>query len=179
MSFYFFVASLPALHLGAPVPMPLAEFRAEVARLLPAETAVELEAVLRGDGPAARSVFARSWFALQVQLRNAVVHTRAARRGVDEVPFLRPQSGISLYLQDAVVAAYGKPNPLERELALDRIRWEAADEMARAEPFREPTVLAYGLQLQMMERWAALQDKAGQEALLRAVQQVREAAASG
>lgn len=177
MSFYFFVASLPALHLGAPRSVALADFRAEVARLLSAETAAELDSVLQGNRAAARSAFAQAWFELQVQIRNAVVHTRAARRGVDEAPFLRPQAGIRLYLQDAVVAAYGKPNPLERELALDRLRWEAVDELARPEPFGEATVLAYGVKLQLMERWAGLSDEAGQQALLQTVQQVRAAAA--
>lgn len=176
MNFYYFVASLPALKLGEPAPMGLAEFRAEAARLLPPAAVAELGSLLGGDRAAVRSSMATRWFDAETQLRNAVATVRAARRGVEVGPHLRPHGGFSARLEQVVAEAYGKPNPLEREMALDGQRWSMADELARATPFGLEAVLAYGLKLQLVERWAALQDEAGRTALREAVQQVRDRA---
>lgn len=174
MSFYYFVASLPALNLSAPPAMPFATFRAEVERLLPPSVGRELDALL--EGRSADSAFAQDWVDHEVQLRNAVVRTRAARRDEDAVPFLRPAHGFQLAVEQSVNEAYGKSNPLERELALDQVRWNAADELSRASAFGLEAVLAYGLKLKLAERWAGLTDQAGQTALLDAVKRVREEA---
>lgn len=178
MSFYYFVASLPALALEAPAPMRLDEFRAEAARLLPADAVRELEAVLAGRAAQATSDFARRWFAQATQIRNAVAAVRAGRRGVEAAPHLRPHAGFSAYLDQAVAEAYGKPHPLERERALDRLRWEVLDELVRPEPFGLAAVLAYGLKLGLAERWTPLTDEAGRAALLDTVKRVREAGAA-
>ena len=175
MSYYYFVASLPTLTLGAPASASLADFRAEAVRLLPAETVAELEAVLQADHGSARSTFAARWFAAETQLRNAVARTRAARRGVEALPFLHEHAGFSVQIEQAVTEAYGRGNPLERELALDRLRWAQLEELSRESPFGVEAVLAYGLKLQLVERWAGLTDEAGQAALQAAVKQVREA----
>jgi hypothetical protein len=173
VSFYYFVASLPALTLAAPPPQSFAAFRAEVARLLPPSVGRELDAVVAGGAPGAGSGFASAWHDHEVQLRNAVARARALRRNEEVAPFLKPCRGFSLAIEQAVGEAYGKPNPLERELALDQIRWSSADELARTEAFGLEAVLAYGVKLKMVERWAALSDEAGRIALLAAVKQVR------
>ena len=177
MSFYYFVASLPTLELGAPAPTSLAAFGDDVARLLPAEVSTEFQALLRGEGAAARSSLATRWREAETQVRNTVARTRAARRGVDGGAYVKPQQAFSVFLEQAVAEAYGKPNPLERELALDRFRWNFLDELVRASPFGLEAVLAYGLKLRMVERWQGLQDEAGRAALLETVKHVREVAA--
>ena len=177
MSFYYFVASLPTLELGAPAPISVAAFGDEVVRLLPAEAAAEWQALQRGDGSSAASAFAARWRDTEAQLRNTIARNRAARRNVEVTSHLRPQTSFSVYLEHAVAEAYSKPHPLERELALDRFRWNFLDELVRTSPFGLEAVLAYGLKLRLVERWQGLTDEAGRAALREAVQRVREAAA--
>lgn len=177
MSFGYFVASLPTPALGAPAPLSLAQFRADAARLLPRDAVAEMDAVLAGDRSAARSAFAAQWFDVETQLRNAVARTRAARRDVEAAPYLHPHGGFRVSIEDAVSSAYAKPNPLEREMALDRARWSAADEFSLFEPFGIGAVLAYAVKLRIAERWASLSDDAGRSALEDAVSRVRGAAA--
>lgn len=177
MNFYFFVASLPTLKLGAPSPVTLEAFRADAARLLPLAVANELDDLLLARSP--NSSFARAWHEQDVQLRNAVALFRASRRDDDAPPRIEPSRNYNVWLDRAVAEACGKSNPLERELALDQVRWNTADELSRETPFGLAGVLAYGLKLKLVERWAALTDDAGQAALLQAVKSVRDAAKDG
>lgn len=175
MSYYYFVASLPALVLGAPPPWTSAQFESDAARLLPPDAAAQLRAMGEGrDVPG--DAFVARWRDHETQLRNAVARTRAARLGMDAAPHIRPHGGFSASLEMAVVDAYAKPNPLERELALDRCRWQFLDDAARPAPFGFPALQAYALKLRMAERWAAMTDEAGRRRLQDAVAAVRKAA---
>ena len=52
-------------------------------------------------------------------------------------------------------------DPLERELALDRLRWTLLDELAVSQAFGFQAVLAYGLKLRLAEKWAAMDEAEG------------------
>lgn len=177
MTFYYLIASLPALSLGAPPPMTVAGLLEDVRRLADPVTADELAALVTGDGSSAYSALAARWRAAQTQLANALARTRAAQLDVDPAAHLRPHEGFSTYIEMAVLDAYAKPHPLERELSLDRFRWSLLDEWAREQPFGLEALLAYGLKLKLVERWAALTDEAGRTRLAETVKTVREALA--
>ncbi len=174
MRYYYFVAALPAVSLTAPPPMRPDEYRAEARRLLDPSDADELDALMDGDGAAARGAPAARWRAANTQMRNACARIRASQLDVDAAPHLRPHAGYSNYIEQAVVEAYAKPEPLERELSLDRFRWALLDDWAREAPFGLEAALAYGLKLKLAERWARLTDGAGRARLLETVQRVRE-----
>lgn len=176
MSYYYFVASLPALSLGAPPPLDRARFEADAARLLSPEDVLRLRTLADGEGDDA---FAARWRSMETQLRNAAARVRAARLGVDAAPHLRTHAGFSVHLEAAVTDAYAKPNPMDRELTLDRFRWQFLDEASRGDPFGFAAVQAYALKLRIAERWAALTDEAGAQRLQEAVAAVRKAAAPG
>lgn len=175
MSYYYFVASLPSLMLAAPPPWSQEEFLAEARRLLDRDAVQEVEAILEEGAPRARSAFAARWRALDAQLRNAVARQRAARIDTDPAPHMRPHEGFSVYAEQAVVEAFAKPNPLERELSLDRFRWAMLEEWAREAPFGLPAVLAYALKLKLSERWGRYTDEQGRERLTETVRAVRSA----
>lgn len=175
MTFYYLIASLPALSLGAPPPMTVAGLLEDVRRVADPEAAAELAALVADDASSARSSLAARWRAAQTQLGNALARTRAARLDVDPAAYLRPHEGFSNYLEMAVLDACAKPNPLERELSLDRFRWSLLEEWAREQPFGLDALLAYGLKLKLAERWAALTDEAGRTRLAETVKNVREA----
>lgn len=178
MSYYYFVASLPTLALGAPPPLTSLRFEAEAARLLPPHDAAHLRDLAAGRFPPG-DAFATRWQQAETQLRNAVARTRAARLGIDPAPHLHPHGGFSQYIEAAVVDAYAKPHPLERELALDRFRWQFLEEGARTTPFGFPALQAYVLKLKLVERWAALSDEAGRARLQDAIAEVRSKARAG
>ena len=176
MSYEYFAASLPALRFGAPPPMePAALLESARANLAPGDFAA-LEAVLAGrDGPG----FAAAWHALDSQIRNAVARARAARRnaaagagnpGSDAGRFLRPHAGWSASAERGVSAAFGETDPLERHLALARLRWDLAGEEARVglDPFSAAAVCAYGVRLSILADLAKNDPTAGLARLRRA-----------
>jgi hypothetical protein len=164
MNYEYLVASLPMLFFGDPPPFSSKAFRFRCAGVLSAADGAILEAVMDGR-PAAGKAAAAQWTARETQLRNAVVRARAAKWGVDPRPQLRDHAGYDGSVAQAVVDAYAKPTPLEREQALDRCRWRVADEIALREPFGFGAVLAFAVKLLIAERWAGLKDEAGVQAV--------------
>ena len=130
MKYYYLVASLPVLALGEPAPCTAAEFRARCEGVLSPVDARELRGLLEGRAGEAQSAFARGWFAADTQLRNAAARLRATPMAVEAKGFLREHPGFTAALEKAVVDAFAKPHPGERELELDRCRWLVADELA-------------------------------------------------
>lgn len=59
---------------------------------------------------------------------------------------------------------WGRLNIVERERALDGIRWAKADELRGFDTFGLPTVMSYLVKLGMVERWSRLDAASGREA---------------
>lgn len=165
MSYYYIVASLPTLALGEPPPFDGAGFLRQSANVLEAGDLAELALVLEGREAEGCSAFSREWVNSEAQLRNAVARTRAAKLSVEVRPYLRDHAGYDVSLEKGVADAYAKPNPLERELALDRLRWKRLEDLAARDPFSLSAVLAFAVRLRLAARWAAMQEAAGQAKL--------------
>lgn len=163
MNCYYLVASLPTLALGDPPPWPSGETAARCANMLDEAQVAELRLFLEGREGEASSGFARQWRNADTQLRNAVARVRAARHSLEARPHLREHEGFDVSLEKGVADAYAKPNPLERALELDRLRWKLLDSLVLNEPFGFSAVLAWALKLRMVERWAALTEKEGRK----------------
>ena len=100
-----------------------------------------------------------AWNAKEGQVRLAVARRRAARLGVPppEVPAVVADTRI----EPAVNAAFEEINPLRREQALDRLRWQLVDEMQGVQPISENVVLAYAVKLRLALRLQSLDETAG------------------
>ncbi len=158
---WYLVASLPYLRFGEKPPMDVAGFRAACAGHLSTEEIAAVEAILENRQPLAG--VAQTWWAGEVQLRNAVVRVRAKNRGTEAARFVHPHEGFSVTIEKMVADAFARPNPLEQEAELDRARWALADELAITDPFGFAAVLAFAVKLRIAERWAGLDEAAGQE----------------
>lgn len=157
--YWYLVASLPTLRLGEKPPMDVAAFRAACAGHLSDSEMETVAAVLENREPSAGA--ASSLWNSEVQLRDAVVRVRAKTRGTDAAHFLRPHDGFSVSIEKMVTDAFTRPNPLEREMELDRARWALADELTLTDPFGFPGVLAFAAKVRLAERWAAMDEEAG------------------
>lgn len=162
-TYYYLVASLPALAFAAPGEMSCDAFVALCGEHLSVADHAELTALLAGRYDEVRTEFSRGWLDADRQVRNASVRARALRLGVDEKRFLREHRGFRVAAETAVNEAFARAHPLDRELALDRFRWNLADEWSLGEPFSLEAVLAYGMRLAINERWRGLTPERGRE----------------
>jgi hypothetical protein len=76
---------------------------------------------------------------------------------------LRPEPGFDGSLDRAVGEAFLRPSPIERERALDSVRWAQAEALGGYNPFAIEGILAYAVKLKLACRWAALDEEAGRQ----------------
>lgn len=176
MSCYYLIASLPRLTLDGKPPLSPEDFKSRCRAQLRGRDATAAERLCNGPdfgdpGGSADHPFTAAWQARETQLRNAVARARAARRKTDAAGSIRDHAGFDVYIEDAVESAFDLPTPLDREKALDRLRWTILDELAGVAPFAPSVVLAYAVKLRLAGRWAALDEE-------RALQRVETALAA-
>ena len=167
--YYYLVSSLPGQVFSAPAAMDRHVFVDECRRILVDQDRLEFDALMEGRIDDVRTPFGRSWIDSDRQMRNAIARARAIRSGVDEKKYIREHGGFRVDIESAVDDAYSRPNPLERELALDRFRWNLADELSRHDPFGLATILAYGVKLEINAHWQSLTPEGGAASLERLV----------
>lgn len=122
----------------------------------------------------ARDGFTREFFAADLQLRNAKV--RYLNKALE-----RPEDQDVMKIEDAPEVAsaaridkiFTGDNLLERERAIDNFLWETADQITLMMNFKLANILAITAKLCIIERWLALDDKAGRELLSQLVTGIR------
>ena len=161
MNLEYFISSLPLLAYGQPVPLAERDFREACATGLDGALAASVRQLLDGlqPGEAPASPWVASWQAKEGQVRAAVARRRAARLGVP--PPETSDAVADTRIEPAVNAAFDEINPLRREQALDRLRWQLADEMQGVQPISENVVLAYAVKLRLALRLQSLDAAAG------------------
>jgi Protein of unknown function (DUF2764) len=170
MNYYFLAASLPALSLDQPAPLTAQRFRALCdGQLAPGDAAGLAELDAPPDAPA-HHPFVALWHAREAWLRNTIVRARAARLQSPAERWIRADSYADTFIQHGVHAALARPDPLEREMALDHLRWQVLDELAGFNPFAAAAILAYAIRLRLVERWTRLRAADGAAALQAALQ---------
>ncbi|MGI6390243.1 MAG: hypothetical protein ACOX7Q_08600 [Kiritimatiellia bacterium] len=127
MSVIYLLSSLPTLQLDAPAPITTEAFVAACRDQLSAADAAAAEALL--TDAACDHPFVTTWRDRDTILRNAAAYQRARLAGTDASRWLRPEQGCDTRIGNLVEDAFDEKDPLQREKALDRIRWLVAEEL--------------------------------------------------
>lgn len=162
MSYYYLVSSLPGISLDAKPVLGLKEFRSSCEDQLDDADLEALNCILDFNKPQVDHIFVNMWVARETQLRNASAKLRAAKQNKDAVGYLHDHTGFDVEIEESVEVAFNNSNPLERERALDKIRWKTLDELSGTDPFSINAVLAYAVKLTLAERWSAMNQEQGQ-----------------
>ncbi len=163
MGYYFLVASLPMLSFEAPPPMTVDEFLSQCDQQVTPRDLSLISNALSGETDKKAHGWLREIDERERQLRNAIVRERATRLGQDAVPHLVSTTGHDVSLAHAVSEAFGRSDPMEREKALDRLRWQGMEDAAGYDPFTLRALVVYGLKLTIAARWAGITLEAGRE----------------
>lgn len=132
--------------------------------------------------------FVAAWLPFERDLRNLIAALNARWRQLDPGPklvdgaalaealTLRPQArdfGLSAdyFFLTELLEAYDLPNLLERERAIDLLRWRHAEALNAFSYFTADVLIGYLVRLQLLERWAKLHPERGAEVLRRLIDQ--------
>lgn len=165
MAYYSLVASLPHLQIGDEPPFTTEEYIADCAQWVTRQEADILRKVLLQEPDIAPCPLCKAWNSIETQIRNASARLRGQRLGVECRDDLRPHEGYSGEIEDLVKDAFSRNDPLEIEEELDRARWKLADGLVGLKLFEFEKVLAYGIQLKIVERWNRMDVHVGKEKL--------------
>ncbi len=161
--YYYLVASLPPLVLGTPAPFTPEEFRFNCQGVLSKPHLDELDAILAGNTRDSTEQFTMRWHDIDTEIRNVCARIRAGREGIDESPYTQSVTEYSVAVEHSVTDALSKANPMEQELALDRVRWRALEELGKENSFGLDAALAFALKLRIAMRWSKMTEEAGRE----------------
>ena len=148
----FLISSLPAVPFDGPAPLSLADFLARCRAELGFEPLSDADT----------SATARKWRDLDTQMRNAAANERAKALGLDTAKYRRETPGCSIYWQNRIAAAFSETDPLRRQTLLDKVFWDAADDLVPpASPLSAATAYAYRIRLEIAARRAAVSKEEG------------------
>lgn len=166
--YYYLVASLPHVSFDAPPPITPAELLRMGEGQLSSTDSSDLRSIVEGhqeevDNPAFRGYVARD-----TQMRVALARLRAARAGADASEHQHPFAGFDRDVERVAAEAMTLPDPLQRELALDRYRFWMLEGLSLPSSFDSIVVLSYAARLLIVERRFTF-DAARGTALLRRI----------
>lgn len=143
MTIDYIVASLPALVFDQPPAISWAKF-----------------ASLCADaGRKADELGGAEWSDLETQIKNAVAVARGGARWV------RNAEGCSVYWRTKVAHAFQEKDVAKREEILDRIRWDAAEELTDlTSPLGAGALATYAVRLKIALKRAKISTEAGSAA---------------
>ncbi len=161
MEYVYFVASLPALTLTGAPPLSSPDLVAAAGGVLRDDHWQDLRALVEDRPRDACSPEARELVAAETRLRSALARLRARRAGVEPGAAARKLEVPDARAADVAARAMALDDPLERELLLDRYRWELLDAAAAFPAFGVQAVFAYALKLRLAEKWSAMSEDSG------------------
>jgi hypothetical protein len=161
----YLAAALPVCTLGDTPPLSLHVFSVQCSGILSREELHELDLILHNRFSKGHTHFGQAWTALNTQMENEMAALRA-QRWQAHPPLPRLHSGFSLEASRLVHEAFNRDTPLQMEWTLDQGRWKLAQGLIPADrPLGLERILAFGIQLQLMHRWAGMDVDSGRKRL--------------
>ncbi|MBR1870520.1 MAG: DUF2764 family protein [Kiritimatiellae bacterium] len=108
------------------------------------------------------SKVAAKWLDLETQIRNAICEERAKAQGKDAAKWKRAAEGCSLYWRNRAAAAMAERDTAKREAAVDRVLWDAVEDLVpAASPLGVEALFAYSVRLGIARKRAKISAQEG------------------
>jgi len=163
MSVAYLLSSLPSLELGMVAPFSVEEYRRRCDGMGGVNLS-DFDAVVAGV--AGSHPFTTKYANVLIEIKNATAAFRASKWEGENIRISEHSYlGYHVNLHQKLAEAINIQNPLEREIAFERARWQMVDELAGIEYFSEAKAYAYIVKLQINNRIASLNEDAGKTAV--------------
>ncbi len=177
-SYYYLLSSLPLLRWGTRPAVADGDFLAQCEGQIPLAALAELRAVsLEPGGDHSPAGTETAWHAWDDYIRNLLVRARASHQHRDPAPMLRPEADVFPTERREVDELLANDNPLERERALDHLRWRRLDSLEAGHPFDFDRLVVYRLKLLLLDKWTRFDSETGARNLAELVEAGLEQAA--
>ena len=125
-----------------------------------------------------KNEFIRAYFDFDARLRNMKVNYLAKRLGKngDDYQVEMPEADFEEEAQ--IRAILENTDFVAREQQMDELKWEKASDIARLDYFNMNTILAFLVKAKVVQRWAELDLKKGEEMFRKLVQEIRGTSAN-
>ncbi|MDR0517263.1 MAG: DUF2764 domain-containing protein [Fibromonadaceae bacterium] len=159
MSAPYLLSSLPTLELGAQAPFTPEEYRHQCEGIEGLNLG-DLDAV--AIGIAGSHPFTVAYANALLEIKSTTAAMRASGWEGENIRVSeRSYAGCHVDLQQKIIEACNIKNPYEREVALEKARWQIVEELAGIGYFSEAKIYAYIIKLQINNRLAGLSDEQG------------------
>lgn len=130
-------------------PRELPEFEKDFKR-----AAIPSKKDIRTDDSRVMQLYSR-W---EISLRNTLARLRAAKLGQDPEANVVKYAAFDSAADTAARNAFSLTDPMEKELALDRARWDFLTGLEWSHAFNFEALCIYRCKLMILEKWAARRD---------------------
>lgn len=163
MSATYLLSSLPSMELGAEAPFSVEEYRRRCEGI-DGVNLNDFDAVAAGI--AGSHKFTIDYANALCEIKNATATLRASKWDGENIRIHeRSYSGYHVDLHQKISEAIAIKNPYQREIALEKARWQIVDELAGTDYFSEAKIYAYIVKLQINNRISGLSDEKGKAAI--------------
>jgi len=163
MSATFLLSSLPTLELGAEAPFSVEELRRRCEGI-EGVNLNDFDAVAAGSQGSHK--FTIDYANVLTEIKNVTAALRASKWEGENIRVSEHSySNYHVNLHQKIAEAMNIQNPYERELSLERARWQITEELAGIDYFSEAKVYAYIVKLQINNRISRLSEEAGKAAV--------------
>jgi hypothetical protein len=159
----FLLSSLPSLELGAAAPFSVEEYRRRCEGIDEVDLS-DFDAVVAGV--AGSHPFTVDYADALTEMKNTTAALRASKWEGENIRISeRSYSGYHVDLHQRLADAINIQNPLEREIAIERVHWQIVEALAGIDYFSKAKIYAYIVKLQINNRLAGLNEEAGKAAV--------------
>jgi hypothetical protein len=132
-----------------------------------------------GHAKSCKNEFLSNWFAFDLNLKNIVAGFNIRKHGLKGEKYLIGDNEIVQAVKKSSLRDFGlgnefeymeklisiqeNSNLLEREIAMDMLRWEFIDDQNTFNYFTVEVLLGYIIKLQIVDRWMKLEPETGKE----------------
>lgn len=172
MSYFYLIASLPSLDFGQP-PITEDAFLTRCDAELSPRDFRSVQQLNQHPFPSndASHSFARAWRDHEIQIRNGIAKIRAAKRHMDASRLVHTHAAYTTQIDEAIENAWTQPTPLEREKALDQLRWHLLENLQGSDPFSFKVLLSYTVKRRIAQRWTSMDTDEGLKCAQKTIEQ--------
>ncbi len=112
------------------------------------------------------------WYSWETNLRNAVVHNADTPDGHECEKNVRQEKDAFSEILKGVQDAFAAADPMKREKALDRMRWDKVDGLESGHQFDFDKLCLYKIKIMILEKWMGREKRKGEDVLSSALNEI-------